>query len=57
MTSHSAKFDEFMKDHDPLEEAQDMCFYHPRGEDTVTMTTKRPINKDSFGLNVNLYPK
>ena len=57
MTSHSVKFDEFMKVHDPLEEAQDMCFYHPREEDEDTMTTKRPINKDSFGLNVNLYPK
>jgi quinol monooxygenase YgiN len=57
-TPHFAKYNEFVKSEDPFVGQVDMCFYHPREEDEDALVQKkRSIHKESFGLNVNLYPK
>ncbi|KAL7435447.1 hypothetical protein ACHAXM_006178 [Skeletonema potamos] len=57
-SAHFLKYHEFVKLEEPFVETPDMCFYHPREEDEDALVQmKRAIHKDSFGLNVNLYPK
>jgi quinol monooxygenase YgiN len=55
-TAHFAKYNDFVQSKQPLE-GIDVCFFHPREENEDTLTKKRPVHKDSFALNVNLYPK
>jgi len=54
---HFARYDAFLKSTDPFVDGPTICFYCPREEDDSTSTGKRPIHKNAFGLNVNLYPK
>jgi len=53
---HFSRYAAFLKSADPLVGEPEMCFYSLREEDP-TNDKKRPIHRDSFGLNVNLYPK
>jgi quinol monooxygenase YgiN len=58
-SDHCKKYNEFVKTEEPYLEKPDMnmCFYHPAEEDDDALVTKRGVHKESFGLNVNLYPK
>lgn len=48
---------DFVTAEEPFVEPPEICFYHPREENDDAATTKRDVRKETFGLNVNLYPK
>mmetsp|Transcript_4915 Transcript_4915/g.11698 ORF Transcript_4915/g.11698 Transcript_4915/m.11698 type:complete len:262 (-) Transcript_4915:561-1346(-) len=54
-TPHFEVYDKFVETKQPFIGEPKLCFYHPLDEDGKT--SKRPIQKNTFGLNVNLYPK
>ncbi|CAJ1970223.1 unnamed protein product [Cylindrotheca closterium] len=54
-TPHFQFYNDFVETSQPYVGEPKLFFYHPTEE--TDSTTKRPIHKDSFGLNVNLYPK
>eukprot|EP00986_Skeletonema_menzelii_P004351 scaffold1467_cov147-Skeletonema_menzelii.AAC.17 len=56
-TEHYRVYKEFVTKEDPFEEPPVMCLYHLREENDDVVTKKRGVHKQSFGLNVNLYPK
>jgi quinol monooxygenase YgiN len=63
-TPHFARYSAFCDNEQPFLGEPEILFFHPLeevekdGADGKTKTKKkRPIHKDAFGLNVNLYPK
>ena len=58
-TPHFLAYRSFVEANQPFTQEPRLCFYHPMEEqtDSTTTMTKRPIHKNAFGLNVNLYPK
>ncbi|CAJ1970224.1 unnamed protein product [Cylindrotheca closterium] len=54
-TPHFQIYNNFIESSQPYIGEPEVCFYHPLEE--TDSTTKRSIQKNSFGLNVNLYPK
>lgn len=59
-TEHFKVYNEFVVKEEPFEEPPVICLYHLRDEEVVQAdgaTKKRGVHKESFGLNVNLYPK
>ena len=57
-TDHFKVYNEFVTKEEPFEEPPVICLYHLRDEEVEEGTkNKRGVHKESFGLNVNLYPK
>lgn len=57
-TPHFKAYNSFVEANQPFVSEPKLFFYHPlEEEDTGLSTTKRPIHKNAFGLNVSLYPK
>ncbi|KAL7549035.1 hypothetical protein ACHAWF_012297 [Thalassiosira exigua] len=54
---HFATYDKFVQEEEPFVGPPEMCFYHPLEEDERISEEKRAMHQNSFGLNVNLYPK
>jgi len=50
-------YNAFVDDEEPFEEPPVICLYNLREESDDVVTKKRGVYKESFGLNVNLYPK
>lgn len=53
---HFQRYADFLETHKPMVGEPQICFYRPLEELEYEKTT-RSIHKNTFGLNVNLYPK
>ncbi len=56
-TEHFKVYNEFVVKEEPFEEPPVICLYHLLDEEDTVASNKRAVHKESFGLNVNLYPK
>ena len=56
-TEHFKVYNAFVNEEEPFEEPPVICLYNLREENDDVVTKKRGVHKESFGLNVNLYPK